>query len=108
MAKKVTITLVDDLDKTSPAAETVSFSLDGINYEIDLSEGNAAALRDSLAVYIGHAERVSGRKSTRSAGSTKRGNVSEVREWARANGHQVSERGRIPADIQAAYDKANA
>ena len=107
MAKKVTIQLVDDLDKSSPADETVSFSLDGVNYEIDLTEANASALREALARYIGHAERVSGRKATRAAGSAKRSNVSDVREWARANGHQVSERGRIPADVQAAYDKAH-
>ena len=107
MAKKVTIQLVDDLDKSSAADETVSFSLDGVNYEIDLTAKNAAALRDALALYIGHAERVGGRKATRSAGSGSRSNVSAVREWARANGHQVSERGRIPADVQAAYDKAN-
>jgi hypothetical protein len=111
MAKKVTITLVDDLDKTSPADETVSFGLDGVSYEIDLSSANAAKLRDALAVYIGHAEWMGGRKSTRAAGAAKRsagGSVSAVREWARINGHQVSERGRIPADIQAAYDKAHA
>jgi hypothetical protein len=111
MAKKVTITLVDDLDKTSPADETVSFGLDGVSYEIDLSAANAAKLRDALAVYIGHAERLGGRKSTKAAGSgakSRGGAVSSVREWARANGYQVSERGRIPADIQAAYDKAHA
>ena len=82
-----------------------------LSYEIDLSSANAAKLRDALAVYIGHAERMGGRKSTRAAGAAKRsagGSVSAVREWARSNGHQVSERGRIPADIQAAYDKAHA
>ena len=107
MAKKVTITLVDDLDNSLPADETVLFSLDGVNYEIDLSAANAAKLRDALAPYIGHAERIGGRKTTRSAGP-RRSNVSAVREWARANGFEVNDRGRIPAPVQEAYDKAHA
>ncbi len=112
MAKKVQVLLVDDLDKSSPADETVSFSLDGVSYEIDLTSANAAKLRDELAVWIGHAERTGGRKS---AGRAPRGaarggaksDLSAVREWARSNGHQVSDRGRISADVQAAYDKAH-
>ena len=60
MAKKVQVPLVDDIDKSSPADETVSFSLDGVSYEIDLTSGNAAKLRDDLAVWIGHAERTGG------------------------------------------------
>ena len=61
MAKKVQVLLVDDVDKSSPADETVSFSLDGVSYEIDLTSDNAAKLRDDLAVWIGHAERTGGR-----------------------------------------------
>lgn len=111
MAKKVTVSLVDDIDKSTPADETVSFALDGVNYEIDLSSGNAAALRDALAVYIANGERKSGRKSTRSAGSAspaQRGKVSRIRAWARDHGHDVSDRGRISAEVQAAYEKAHA
>ena len=114
MAKKVQVLLVDDLDKSSPADETVSFSLDGVSYEIDLTSANAAKLRDELAVWIGHAERTGGRKSTgRAARGAARGggskaDLSAVREWARSNGHQVSDRGRISAEVQAAYDKAHA
>lgn len=112
MAKKVQVLLVDDLDKSSPADETVSFSLDGVSYEIDLTSDNAGRLRDELAVWIGHAERTGGRKSPgRAPRSAPRGgaktDLSAVREWARSNGHQVSDRGRISADVQAAYDKAN-
>lgn len=114
MAKKVQVLLVDDLDKSSPADETVSFSLDGVSYEIDLTSANAAKLRDELAVWIGHAERTGGRKSAgraprgggRSGGGSKP-DLSAVREWARSNGHQVSDRGRISAEVQAAYDKAH-
>jgi len=112
MAKKVQVLLVDDVDKNSPADETVSFSLDGVSYEIDLTSGNAAKLRDDLAVWIGHAERTGGRRSSgrptsKSTGSGRKADLGAVREWARANGHQVSDRGRISAQVQAAYDKAN-
>jgi hypothetical protein len=112
MAKKVQVLLVDDLDKSSPADETVSFSLDGVSYEIDLTSDNAAKLRDDLAVWIGHAERTGGRRSTgRSAAASKssgRKDVGAIRAWARENGHSVNDRGRISAEIQAAYDKAHA
>jgi Lsr2 len=114
MAKKVQVLLVDDIDKSSPADETVSFSLDGVSYEIDLTSDNAAKLRDDLAVWIGHAERTGGRRSTgrpaaKGSGSgSGRKDVGAVRTWARENGHQVSDRGRISAEIQAAYDKAHA
>ena len=67
MAKKVQVLLVDDIDKSSPADETVSFSLDGVSYEIDLTSDNAAKLRDDLAVWIGHAERTGGRRVDRLA-----------------------------------------
>jgi len=110
MAKKVQVLLVDDIDKSSPADETVSFSLDGVSYEIDLTSNNAGKLRDDLAVWIGHAERTGGRRATaRSAskGSGRKTDLSAVRTWARENGHQVSERGRISAQVQAAYDKAH-
>ena len=76
MAKKVQVLLVDDIDKSSPADETVSFSLDGVSYEIDLTSDNAAKLRDDLAVWIGHAERTGGRRSsgrTASKGSRPQG-----------------------------------
>ncbi len=110
MAKKVQVLLVDDIDKSSPADETVSFSLDGVSYEIDLTSDNAAKLRDELAVWIGHAERTGGRRATgraASKGSGRKTDLSAVRAWARENGHQVSERGRISSEVQAAYDKAH-
>ena len=111
MAKKVQVLLVDDVDKSSAADETVSFSLDGVSYEIDLTSKNATKLRDDLAVWIGHAERTGGRRSPgRSAGkgTGRKADLGAVREWARQNGHKVSDRGRISADVQAAYDKAHA
>jgi GNAT superfamily N-acetyltransferase len=112
MAKKVQVLLVDDIDKSSPADETVSFSLDGVSYEIDLTSDNAAKLRDDLAVWIGHAERTGGRRSTgrpaaKGSGSGRK-DVGAIRAWARENGYSVNDRGRISAEIQAAYDKAHA
>jgi hypothetical protein len=106
VAQRVHIVLEDDLDG-SGADETVTFGLDGVNYEIDLSKKNAAKLRDALALYVGSARRVSGR-SRRSRG---RGgssvSASQVRDWARKQGYEVSDRGRVPADVRAAYDAAN-
>jgi hypothetical protein len=116
VAQKVQVVLVDDLDG-GEAEETVSFALDGVSYEIDLSGANAAKLRDAFAAYVGSARRVGGRASSgrgaarrqtapRAAASS--GNrTAEIREWARSNGHKVNERGRIPASIVEAYEKAH-
>ena len=115
MAQKVNIVLVDDIDG-SEAAETVSFALDGTSYEIDLNEGNATSLREALSGFVGHARKVSGGGSRRSGGGSRRSggsstgsssNTRAVREWARSNGYDVSERGRISADVQQAYDAAH-
>ena len=114
MAQKVTVQLVDDVDG-SEAESTVEFGLDGVNYTIDLSAENATSLRDALASYVASARRTGGRKRT--GGKTAKGGASApstadrernqaIREWARKQGMQVSERGRIPAEIVEAYDKA--
>ncbi len=114
MAQRVNIILVDDIDG-SDATQTVAFGLDGASYEIDLNDGNASALREALAPYLGHARKVtrggagakrSGR-STASSSTDGGASAKEIREWARANGHDVPERGRIPADVREAYEAAN-
>jgi hypothetical protein len=109
MAQKVQVILVDDIDGGS-ADETVSFSLDGVAYEIDLSDANATKMRDVFAPYVGSARRVGGRGAGgRARGRRARGadsRTAEIREWAKANGHQVSERGRIAASVVQAYEKA--
>ena len=107
MAQKVNIILIDDID-CSDATETVRFGLDGVSYEIDLNDSHAAALRDALSTYVGHGRKVTG--APRRGAAPRRasgGNTSAVREWARANGFEVSDRGRISADIQKAYDDAH-
>ena len=104
MAQKVQVTLVDDLDGGT-AEETVYFSIDGINYEIDLSAKNAHSLRDSLARFVESGRRVT---SQRRGGRTRVGgpNPAAIREWARSQGMSVSERGRISADLLAKYQAA--
>ena len=109
MAQKVNIVLVDDLDGTE-AAETVSFVLDGTTYEIDLNDANAASLREALSGYVGHARKVTGgarRGRKAAASSSTSSNTKDVREWAKDQGMEVSERGRISADVQQAYDAAH-
>ncbi|MBL8929562.1 MAG: Lsr2 family protein [Kineosporiaceae bacterium] len=113
MAQKVQVILVDDVDG-GEAEETVSFALDGVSYEIDVSAENAEALRESIAPWIGHARRVGGRASARRAsapksrnGSAPRASLADVRAWARENGFQVSDRGRVSAEVMAAYDTAH-
>ncbi|GAA4814478.1 Lsr2 family protein [Nocardioides caeni] len=108
MAQRVNIVLVDDIDG-SEATETVTFGLDGANYEIDLNDAHAAALRDALATYVGHGRKVSrgGAKRAKSGSSVSSGaSASDVRAWARENGYDVPARGRIPADVRQAFDAA--
>jgi Lsr2 len=111
MAQKVQVILVDDLDG-GEAEESVSFSLDGVTYEIDLSSANAEALRDAIAPWVGHARRISGRAGRgrpvgRGRGVAAKADLGEVRSWARDNGFQVSDRGRVSAEVMSAYDGAH-
>jgi len=109
MAQKTMVVLEDDIDG-GEADETVQFSLDGVSYEIDLSDKNAAKLRDDFAKYTGQGRRLGGR-SARGRGAGNRGagrnRSAQVREWARSQGLKVSDRGRIPADILNQYEAAH-
>ncbi len=113
MAKKVTVTLVDDFDGEATADETVEFGLDGVTYEIDLSTKNAAKLRNDLKQWVEAGRRVGGRRRGRAVAANGRGRgaidreqSAAIREWARRNGHNVSTRGRIPADVIDAFHAA--
>jgi hypothetical protein len=110
MAQKTVVILEDDLDGGA-AEETVSFSLDGVSYEIDLSIKNASKLRDAFAPYVGAARRVGGRavrgRGRVAAVARGGGRTAEIRAWAKKKGLDVSERGRIPGSIVEAYDKAH-
>ena len=109
MAQKVQVQLIDDLDG-SEADGTVRFGLDGTEYEIDLSAGHAQELRGALARYAGAARRA-GRGGQRPARAGRRASVSaldptEVREWAKAQGIEVKDRGRVPAELVARFKAA--
>lgn len=108
MAQKVQVLLIDDLDG-SEATETVTFGLDGVSYEIDLSQGNAGELRKELSHYVEHARKsVNGparRRRPRSGAG--REQSARIREWAKSRGFKVNERGRIPANIVAEYEAAH-
>jgi len=110
MAQRVNVVLVDDLDG-SEAAETVNFGLDGASYEIDLSDENATKLREALAVYVGHGRRTGGRRRGAAQSGTTTGgkagasgpSASEIRAWARGNGFDVPERGRVSSEVREAF-----
>jgi hypothetical protein len=106
MAQRVTVELEDDLDG-GPAAETVRFGVDGLEYEIDLSNKNATAFRRKLAPFIDHA-RKAGRGQRRRPGRTasSRERSGDVRAWAKDQGIAVNARGRIPANVVEQYETA--
>lgn len=108
MAQKVRVLLIDDVDG-SDAEETVTFALDGVTYEIDLNAKNAAKLRDAFAPWVGSGRRSGGRKISGRRGTVSRGpsESQKIREWAKSNGYQVSDRGRVSAEIREAYAKAH-
>jgi hypothetical protein len=112
MAKETVVYLRDDLDGTE-ASETVRFGYQGVNYEIDLNEKNAAALAKALGKYVG-AGRKQGRavatsrpgRRTNGAASASR-DLNDIRAWAKTNGFDVSSRGRIAAAVLEAYEAAH-
>ncbi|MFI5610936.1 Lsr2 family protein [Amycolatopsis sp. NPDC051903] len=108
MAHKVLVQMVDDIDG-GVAHQTVPFGLDGVQYEIDLSDENAESLREEFARYIAASRRTGGRKvrqGTASATPTPadRERSREIRAWAAENGWSISERGRIPTDVITAFE----
>ena len=105
MAQKVEVHLEDDLDG-GPADDTVTFRLDGKDYEIDLSASNAEKLREALRPYAAAGRKVTRRSGTRSTGHrAAKGDpdTAKIRTWAKANGHEVSDRGRIHHSVKDAY-----
>jgi hypothetical protein len=110
MAQKVEITLVDDLDG-KPADEVIVFGVDGKHHEIDLSSANAKKFRDALAPYIA-AARKAGPVQPAGGGKGKKASppvldTAEVREWAKASGLPISDRGRIAADVVVKFQAAH-
>jgi nucleoid-associated protein Lsr2 len=106
MAQRTVVELIDDIDGAA-AEETVGFGLDGVQYEIDLSQKNAAGLRDALAKYVGASRLVTRAGRARGTRSRVPSNSRTIREWAHANNVPVPDRGRIPATVVAQFDEAN-
>ncbi len=103
VAQKIQTLFIDDIDG-SAAEGTVRFALDGTDYEIDLNAQHAEALRKAMAKYVEAARRSSGAAARRPARSARRSsasglNTTEVREWAKAQGIEVKDRGRVPAEL---------
>ena len=112
MAQKIQTLFIDDID--GGAAEgTVRFALDGTEYEVDLNAKHTEELRSALGKYVSHARKVGGsaRRAGRTAGRAGRGpgsslNTTEIRNWAREQGYDIKDRGRVPADLVAKYQAA--
>ena len=111
MAKTVITQIVDDLDGSN-GAETISFGYRGTNYEIDLGKRNASAFDKIMKPYLDAARKVTATRGGRRASSNGRrsrsaSDLGAIREWARSQGYTVADRGRISAEITAAYDAAH-
>src|SRR3954452_7123501 len=122
MAQRIQVLLVCDLhDDETPGTETITFTLDGASYEIDLCEQHAVKMRERFATYIGAGRRAGGRgdlaggrrrrrRGQGGAGGRGRGgsgDAARIREWARSQGLAVPERGRVPAELAEKYAAAN-
>lgn len=113
MATQTKVELIDDLTGDK-ADETVVFGIDGREFEIDLSRDHAGELRDNLARYLAKARKVGKRtavsntsRRTASGHQQSREQTTAIREWARANGHNISDRGRIPLKVAKAFEDAH-
>ena len=113
MAQKIQTLFIDDIDG-GEAEGTVRFALDGAEYEIDLSAKHSEELRSALGKYVAHARKVGGavRRAGRGGGgrpprsAASALNTTEIRNWARDNGYDIKDRGRVPADVVAKYQAA--
>lgn len=108
MAQRTRVDLIDDLDGTE-ASETVTFILDGVGYEIDLSEKNAQKLREAAGPFVAAARKVSGgaKRQGRRGRAVGAGQATAIRAWAQSQGLNVSSRGRVSAEVREAYEKAH-
>ena len=120
MAERVVRQLIDDLDGSeipNGGGERIEFSLRGVEYQIDLSAGNIAKLDKALKPYIEAAVKVRGGRARRTvksisvngngSGSGSKEQLSAIRKWARKNGYEVSDRGRIKAEVLEAFEAAH-
>lgn len=120
MAQKTIVTLVDDLTgEEAQDISTVEFSLDGVIYQLDLTDTNGATLRGALSPYIAAGRKIGGRrrgprrpspvmKNNGGARGYTRATFKAIRAWAKTNGYPVSDRGRIPLEVMQAWQRAQA
>lgn len=109
MAQKIQTLLIDDLDG-GEADETLTFAFEGVQYEIDLASKNADKMRKVLGAYVAAGRRVGGRISKGKPASKSNGgnpDTAKIREWAMKSGYEINGRGRIPATVVGAYEKAH-
>lgn len=111
MASKKVVTLLDDIDgkEIGDDGGTVTFSFEGVNYQIDLAGKNLTKFRKAMTPYIAAATKAprpttASRRPRRTAATS---SPQTIREWARAQGHEVSDRGRVPASVVSAYEDAH-
>jgi hypothetical protein len=112
VAQKVQVVLTCDLDEQdTPAVETVTFSYDGATYEFELCQRHRQEFHDVMQRYVVGARQRGGRARrptrSRAGGQQSPGELAAVRQWARANGYEVSDRGRISAAVRQAYEAAH-
>lgn len=107
MSQATQIYLVDDVDGSETDVATVRFSLDGTNYEIDLNAAHAADLRTTLEPFVVHARRIARNGQPRTRSLSARARTARIRAWAKGHGYEISELGRIPDTVLAAYENAH-
>jgi hypothetical protein len=107
VAQRIQTLFIDDIDG-GEAAGTVRFALDGVEYEIDLSTEHAGELHTALGKYIGHARKAGGtpRRAPRGRRTASVVDSTAVRHWAREQGYDIKDRGRVPADLVTKYQAA--
>ena len=109
MAQKIQTLFIDDIDG-GEADGTVRFALDGTEYEIDLNARHNEELRSALGKYVTHARKIGGTARRSTARTGRRSSTVDtvaVRSWAREQGIEIKDRGRVPADIVTKYEAAN-
>lgn len=111
MAQRTEVTLIDDTDGTPADQQDVCFGLDGAVFHIDLSDDNAAMLREQIGFWAQHARKVprsaSPTSARRRAGAALSASKQDIREWWRNQGNDISDRGRVPKHVQEAYNDAH-
>ena len=111
VARREIVVLADDLDGTEADVRTVKFGFEGSHYEIDLGPQNHDKLALALAPFISAARKESAaRRSAIASARAKAPTAAEqrafnqrVRDWAKQQGEDVSERGRVPGKLIEAY-----